>query len=272
MTNLALRVRAIPSWQVTLGLALLALGFLIAAQLASEGPRVRYTTQERSPLIDTAMTLQTQQQALKDEILQLRDRIQSLELQGQGSEQQIRDLNDQLAQARLAAGLTALTGTGIVFRLEDSTQPTAQGASDADYLVNAQDVRTVVEELWLAGAEAIAVNGERVTATTAIIDIGGSVFVNSAYLSAPFQISAIGPKDLYQRVSAREGFVDFIVARAQAFGIGVKWLESDDVEIPAFAGTVTLRQARIATPSGSPGGGSPSTAPTASGPVPSVGD
>ena len=47
------RLRAIPTWQVTLGVALLALGFLIAAQLASEGPRVRYTTQERTPLVET---------------------------------------------------------------------------------------------------------------------------------------------------------------------------------------------------------------------------
>ena len=45
------RLRAIPSWQVTLGVALLGLGFLVAAQLAGEGPRVRYTTQERSPLV-----------------------------------------------------------------------------------------------------------------------------------------------------------------------------------------------------------------------------
>ena len=48
------RIRSLPSWQVTLGVALLGLGFLIAAQLASEAPRVRYTTQERTPLIETA--------------------------------------------------------------------------------------------------------------------------------------------------------------------------------------------------------------------------
>ena len=48
------RIRALPTWQLTLGVALLALGFLIAAQLAAEGPRVRYTTQERTPLVQTA--------------------------------------------------------------------------------------------------------------------------------------------------------------------------------------------------------------------------
>ena len=43
MTSLPDRVRAIPSWQITLFVALLALGFLVAAQLATEAPRVRLT-------------------------------------------------------------------------------------------------------------------------------------------------------------------------------------------------------------------------------------
>ena len=74
MTALAARVRAIPTWQVTLGVALLALGFLIAAQLASEGPRIRITSQERTPLIATALDLQAQQEELKKQILDLRAR------------------------------------------------------------------------------------------------------------------------------------------------------------------------------------------------------
>ena len=69
------RVRSVPTWQVTLGAALLGLGFLIAAQLASEGPRVRYTTQERTPLLETATGLQAQQDELKERLLELRTQI-----------------------------------------------------------------------------------------------------------------------------------------------------------------------------------------------------
>ena len=39
-----LRWSGVASWQVTLGLALLALGFLMAAQLQSQVPRTSYTT------------------------------------------------------------------------------------------------------------------------------------------------------------------------------------------------------------------------------------
>jgi uncharacterized protein YlxW (UPF0749 family) len=252
VTTFSRRIREIPSWQVTLGVALLGLGFLVAAQLAGEGPRIRYTTQERSPLVQTVQELQAQQESLKQQLLDVRSRIQELELQGKGSAAQVRDLNEQLQAARIAAGLVGLSGTGVVIQLEDSTQPVPAGANDADYLVNASDIRTVVEELWLAGAEAISVNGERVTSSTAIIDIGGSVLANSAYLAPPYQISAIGPSGLWETVSRREGFTDFLVARAEAFGIRVSFLEPDKVDVPAFAGTIGLRYARVVTPTASP--------------------
>ncbi len=249
------RLRSIPSWQLTLGVALLGLGFLVAAQLAAQGPRVRYTTQERAPLVETATQLQAQQEELKATILELREQIQAMEGSGEGSAAVVRDLNDQLEAARIAAGLIPLTGTGIVLLLDDSLEPVAPNANEADYLVGGRDLRTVVEELWIAGAEAIAINGERITPTSAVIDIGPSVLVNSAYLAAPYQVTALGPRDLYSRLAASPGFVDFIRARAQSYGVRVSFAEPESVDIPAFAGTVTLRYAR---PAASP-------SPTASG-------
>ena len=97
MTAFTARVRAIPTWQVTLGLALLALGFLIAAQLASEGPRIRITSQERTPLVATALDLQAQQDDLKQRILDIRAAIGDLEAAGQGGTTVTQTLNDQLA-------------------------------------------------------------------------------------------------------------------------------------------------------------------------------
>jgi uncharacterized protein YlxW (UPF0749 family) len=238
------RLRSIPSWQLTLGVALLGLGFLVAAQLAAQGPRVRYTTQERAPLVETATQLQTQQEELKATILELREQIQAMEGSGEGSAAVVKDLNDRLAAARIAAGLIPLTGTGIVLQLDDSLEPVAPDANEADYLVDGRDLRTVVEELWIAGAEALAINGERITPTSAVIDIGPSVLVNSAYLAAPYQITALGPRDLYSRLAASPGFVDFIRARAQSYGVRVSFAEPETVDIPAFAGTVTLRYAR----------------------------
>ena len=261
MTSITARIRRIPSWQVTLGVALLALGFLVAAQLAAEGPRVRYTSEERTPLVETALSLQTTQDGLKKQIVELRAQIQALEADSAGSQAAIRNLNDALEQARIAAGLIRMTGTGLVLKLEDSSRPVAAGANENDYLVSAADLRTVVDQLWLAGAEAIAINDERVTTSTAIIDIGGAVLVNTAYVAGPYQISAIGATDLFTRLSAQPGFQEFVVTRVGGFGLDLARAEPAEVDIPAFAGSVTLVESRaVASPTAGP-----SAAPDASG-------
>jgi uncharacterized protein YlxW (UPF0749 family) len=244
VTAIVGRVRAIPSWQLTLGAALAALGFLVAAQLASEGPRIRYTSQERAPLVETALDLQAEQESLKQQVLDLREEIQALEATGQGGAAVTQDLNHRLEDARIAAGLVAMTGPGLVIQLTDSTMPVPPDGTDRDYLVSGQDVLSVVEELWLAGAEGVAVNGERVTVATAIVDIGGSVLVNQAYVAPPYQVTAIGPSDMFDRLARSPGFVDFVRARKEAFGIGVGYAVADAVDLPAYAGSVNLRHGR----------------------------
>ncbi len=260
MTPVAARLRAVPTWQVTLFVALVALGFLVAAQARSEAPRVRYTTQERAPLVETVVQLQAQQDGLKQQILDLRARIAQAEQVTAGSDLLVHDLNASLQAARLAAGLTALEGPGLVLQLDDSQAPVPAGASTADYRVSARDIRTVVEELWLGGAEAVAVNGERIVPAAAFVDIGGSVLVNSAYLTPPFQVTAIGPPDLYNALASSPGFVELVQARAERFGIRISFAQPATVEVPAYAGSVTLRYAGppAASPTPAP---SPAAAP-----------
>jgi uncharacterized protein YlxW (UPF0749 family) len=246
VTTVAARLRSIPSWQVTLGVALLALGFLIAAQLQSEAPRVTYTTQERAPLIGTARQLQSQQDDLKQQILNLRKQIADLESQGQGSAVQVKQLNTELQAARVAAALIGLHGSGLVIQLQDSTSAVPPGDNATDYLVSSKDVRMVIDLLWLAGAEAVSVNGERVTQSTALLDIGGSLLVNSAYQNQPYQVDAIGPADLYSRLSTSAAFVEFVRARGEHFGIRISFAQPADITVPAYAGTINLRYARPA--------------------------
>lgn len=239
MTGVVARLRRLPSVQVTLAGALLVLGFLIAAQIAAEGPRIRYSTEERQPLIETALGLQSQQEALKVRILGLRQRIGELEAQNPNAADSLRRLYAQLEEARVAAGLIALRGSGIAFRLED-------GTGGLDSRVTARDLRVLVEELWLAGAQGIAVNGERLVGSSAVIDIGGSTLVNSAYLAPPFTVTAIGPSDLYDRLQGSASFVQFVTARIERSGIGLSVAQPGSVDLPAYRGTVGLRYAEPA--------------------------
>lgn len=240
------------SWQIALFAALLILGFLIAAQARAEAPRVRYTTQERAPLVETVLALQAQQESLKDRILVLQQQLQAIQEGAAGSDAVVRDLNQALLGARVAAGLVALEGPGLVLQLDDSPVPVPPGGALADYRVTAHDVRSVIGELWLAGAEAVAVNGERVAASTSILDIGGTVLVNSAYLAPPYQVAVVGPPDLYDVLAASPGFVELIRARAEPFGIRVSFAQPESVVVPAYAGSATLRYAGPPAPSPTP--------------------
>lgn len=244
MNALAPRIRAIPSWQITLGAALLVLGFLVATQFRTEGPRVRYTTQERGPLVGTVLELQSGQEALKARILDLSEAIATELSEGEGDTTLIARLTDDLDEARLAAGLVAVKGPGIVLQLEDAGGPVPPGAGDADLRVSGRDIRTVVDQLWLAGAEAIAVNGERVVGATAVLEIGGTILVNAAYLTPPYQVAAIGEDGLYDHLTGQAGFVRFVAERAAGAGLRVSVAEPDSVLVPAYAGSVILRYGR----------------------------
>ena len=236
MSRILAWVRGLPSVQVTFAVALLVLGFLIAAQIAAEGPRIRYSTEERTPLIDTALGLQSQQEAFQAEILALRQRITTLEARGAGGADELRQLYAQLEDARLAAGLIAVSGPGVAFRFED-------GSLGVDARVTARDVRVLIAELWLAGAEGIAINDERIVGTSAVLDIGGSILVNSAYLAPPYDIKAIGPTDLYQQMQASASFAQYVKGRIEPAGLRLSVAQPEAVDLPAFAGTVNVRYA-----------------------------
>jgi uncharacterized protein YlxW (UPF0749 family) len=238
MSAILRRVRGLPSVQITLAVALLVLGFLIAAQIAAEGPRVRYSTEERAPLIDTALGLQGQRDGIQEQIIALRERITTLEAEGSGDAEELRRLYAQLEETRLAAGLLDVSGPGVAFRFED-----ALGGSGVANLVTARDIRVLIQELWLAGAEGIAVNDERIVGTSAVIDIGGSILVNSAYLAPPYEIKAIGPPDLYQRMLESASFAEFVQGRIEPSGIRLTVAQLESLDLDAFAGTVNVRYA-----------------------------
>jgi uncharacterized protein YlxW (UPF0749 family) len=266
MSGLVGRFRAIPSWQVALFGALLVVGFLVITQLRAEAPRVRYTSQERRPLLETALELQARQETLKDQIVALGTSISDVESTSAGTSVLVADLNRQLQEARIAAGLVELEGPGIALQLEDSTEPIPPGEPAGDYRVSAVDLRRVVDELWLAGAEAVGVNGERITATSAFTDIGTAVLVNGAYLQPPYQVVAIGPPELYTRLTESPGFVDFVRARVRDLGIRLGVAQLDGAVVPAYAGSVRLSYAQPVA--SAPPAAAPSRAPVHASPLP----
>lgn len=99
----------------------------------------------------------------------------------------------QLADLEQAVGATAASGPGVRVTLDDARVP-ADGSAPADGLgsIFDRDIQAVVNALWASGAEAIAVNGRRLTVQTAIRSAGSAILVDFRPLSPPYVIEAIG--------------------------------------------------------------------------------
>jgi uncharacterized protein YlxW (UPF0749 family) len=109
----------------------------------------------------------------------------------------------KLSLAQLQAGLTAVSGPGLVVTLREPPAPTSSPTAgrggttpiDAGNILTDRDVRSVVNELWRDGAEAISVNDVRLTPTSAIRFAGEAVLVDFQAITPPYRIRAIGNGD-----------------------------------------------------------------------------
>lgn len=160
-------------------------------------------------------------------------------------------LAQQLGRSQLAAGQVAVRGPGLVVTLQElpptvtPTDPAGRGGSTPigqANILSDRDVRSVVNELWGDGAEAISVNGVRLTPTSAIRFAGQAVLVDFQPITSPYRIEAIGNAD-----DLSVGFAESPVAsRYQTLSgadrIGFTFTESEDLSLAA-SGPVAPRYA-----------------------------
>ncbi len=129
---------------------------------------------------------------------------------------QVRAYQGSKADAEVLAGVTAVKGAGVIVTLQDSPKrPSgAKPREILDYVVHDRDIRDVVNELWSSGATAISVNGERLVTGSAIQGRDGVVTINSAKLTQPFTINAIGdrPDTLENGLKVPGGIYDDLTA------------------------------------------------------------
>ena len=236
-------------WAISIAAALAAIGFVAAAQWNSSLARQEFITSAQRVLITEAEQLQRQQEALRDEIEDAEARVRTFQERSEGSRSELETLNEALAIARLASGLDAVRGPGAVIEVADSTRPVPVGESPTNYIVLVDDVRDIVTALWASGAEAITIAGgtaeggpaERLVATTSIYGVGSSILVNTAFLSPPFRIEAIGPDGLNERFLAHPSYLARLKPRIDAYGLQFASEARDEVTLPAFVGNTRLR-------------------------------
>lgn len=247
--------RGIAGWQATLAVALLLLGFLVAGQVRAQVSTAQYSSLERPALIQTIQDLQKRHGSLVSDIDSFRSQIAGVEAENDRGQSDLVSLDRRLASARLAAGYTPVQGPGGYVRLGDGHRVPGDDGDPADFRIDASDLRTLVDCLWRSGAEAISIGKERVVTSTSILDVGGSIRVNSSYVtdeSGQYVISVIGPADMWARLSILDAFRTWMQTRYGPYHLAIQYEADAEVLLPGYTGSASLRWGQ---PSAVPSGG-----------------
>jgi hypothetical protein len=128
------------------------------------------------------------------------------------------------------AGFTPVPGPGIEIVLTDGTTISRPIADPNAMLVQDGDLILLNMMLWYGGARAVAINGERITAQSAITSSGPTLLINGRRTVGPFHVTAIGdPAVLRGALETRGGVVD----RMQEAGLGVRIVVQRELVVPA---------------------------------------
>ncbi len=163
---------------------------------------------------------------------------------GKISKVQLAKLNEETKKLQMLFGLTPVKGEGIVIRLADNPQASANAGPDAGSflpgIVHDFDLLQVVNELRSAKAEAIAINGVRITGYTPIRCVGPVIYVNYEPKPAPFVVQAVGnADDLQSAVSMPGGIIENLKNQTLIIKIS-----QDDLSLPAAEGLPPIKVAK----------------------------
>ena len=203
--------------RVAVPLAAALLGFL-AVQAASQPREAPTRGIRRLEIVDLIQQQDQRVRALRREVRSLRrDLAEASELGPATAE--VRATEAEVADLAALAGGGGVSGPGVVVTLDDSDLSRSPSGDPNDLVIHEQDIQTVVNALWRAGAEAVAVAGHRLTSASAVRCAGNTLLLHGTVQSPPYEIVAIGdPGALRDSLAGGPG-IDRVLAAARAFGL-----------------------------------------------------
>ncbi|MBU1446009.1 DUF881 domain-containing protein [Patescibacteria group bacterium] len=178
---------------------------------------------------------------LKSRIVSIRAKIDE-KIARNNSTTQIANL-ETLNQLKEAIGLTALAGPGYTIELTDSPFVDRENINgDEQGIVYAADLRDVVNLLRIQGAKGIAINNERLIATSSISSVGNTILVNNSHLVPPFSISAVGNYgEISLRLESDVNALHDLKQRVKENGIKFSIKQNNHIILPIYNGQFRLK-------------------------------
>ncbi len=227
---------------VVVGIPLFFLSVLLAAQMKTvSNSEVVLQGKREAELADELVTLQRNYNDLKEKYTESQNVVEEYKNNSSTNSTLINSMKDEIDMLSALSGNTDLKGEGIIITMTDAAQNSENSTIDTDSLVHDSDVLSVVNELKVAGAEAISVNDQRIISISGIRCVGPSIQVNYQKISTPIVIKAIGNAQwLESAMNIKNGVVDTLKGST---GIGISVVRSNNVEIPKFDGTLNFKYA-----------------------------
>ncbi len=218
----------------SIGIAAFLLVAMITAQVTTMSKSEAILEGKReSELADSLVSLQRDYDELKEKYEESQEIVEEYQTNSSTNDSLIASMKSQIDNLGLLAGTTDVQGEGIIITLYDG--------NTSDSLVHDSDLLTVINELRVAGAEAISVNENRIITTSAIRCVGSVVQVNYQKVAAPFVIKAIGNAQyLESAMTIKNGVVDVL----NGYGLKVTLTRESNIEIPKYQGTLTFNFAK----------------------------
>jgi uncharacterized protein YlxW (UPF0749 family) len=224
--------------RVMLVVALAVLGFLLAMAASQNYRSAPEVQNQRKQLIDQIDQADARLADLRAQQIKLSGEVRSLQSSGLSNSSSGATLQQKLDDLELQTGVVAASGPGLKAVIDDAKDTSKEGR-----LLDV-DLQQLVNGLWTAGAEAISVNGHRLTSLTAIRSAGSAITVDYTSLTPPYTVLAIGETaTMPARFSQSSGgqWVQYLVSN---FGVRLAITTEDSLLVPADA-TIALRYAKV---------------------------
>ena len=195
--------------------------------------------------------------AREDVVAAQEEQLAALQAQVQALTDQAASRNGTVAAARdageageLSAGLVPLTGPGVEITLDDAPRrPDGSlpiGARPDDLVIHQSDVQAVVNAVWAAGADAVAIMGQRLIATSAVRCVGNVLLLHGRTWSPPFVVTAIGDVDAVRAQLAASPQVQVFQQAVEDYGLGFAVQQRAELTLPAYDGAPAMEYATAA--------------------------
>jgi uncharacterized protein YlxW (UPF0749 family) len=217
-----------PRWSGHRGAAVATalFGLLVALAAVQTARNADVQEASRSALVDRIRERQVEVSSARDRITELRNQNAALQAVGSRTSGDLTATTGLLRGLRTSTGFVAVSGPGLRITVSDNPDESADGR------VRATDLRRLVNGLWDAGAEAIAINGRRLSALSAIVNFNIAVSVNRSPLTPPYVVSAIGdPQGMRSRLPTTASGAQF-QGLADQFGFVVDQQNESELVLP----------------------------------------